>query len=205
LSYRIIIAATSALALAAPCLIGCQDFNRAIGKEKVIPDEFAVVSRAPLAIPPDFSLRPPRIGAQRPQETSPVDQARQTVFRAGEDQQASLPPAAEQRSAGEGELLREAGAGSAPNDIRQLVDNEASSSGDMSDSFVDKLAFWRKKEPGSPDQVIDPTQESERLNGLKEKDTAKTPATPAPTGLAGTPTIERSKPGASSSWFFGLF
>jgi len=202
-SYRSFIAAISTLALVAPWLTGCEDFNRAIGREKVVPDEFAVVSRAPLAIPPDFSLRPPRVGAQRPQETPAVDQARQTVFRAGEDQQATLPPAAEKRSAGEGELLREAGAASAPHDIRQLVDNEAQASSAMSDSFVDSLAFWRKKEPDSPDQVIDPTREAERLKGLK--DASKPEVAPVPTGLAGTPTIERTKPTASSSWFFGLF
>src|SRR5487761_2651236 len=81
----------------ATALGGCDALNPAIGKDKVVPDEFAVVSRAPLAIPPDFSLRPPRIGAQRPQEQTPVDQARQTVFRAGEDAKANLPPAAATR------------------------------------------------------------------------------------------------------------
>jgi hypothetical protein len=207
----------AAAALAATTLAGCDDFNRAIGREKVVPDEFAVVSRAPLAIPPDFSLRPPRIGAQRPQETPPVDQARQTVFRAGEDQQTTLPPAADQRSPGEGELLREAGAANAPTDIRQLVDTEAQSSSEFSDSFVDKLAFWRKDKPGPSDQVIDPAQETERLKGLKDtkdtKDTGAAAGTAAggaapaatPTGLASAPTIERTKPASSSSWFGSLF
>lgn len=205
MSNRFFITAISALVLAAPCLSGCEDFNRAIGKEKVIPDEFAVVSRAPLAIPPDFSLRPPRVGAQRPQEAPAVEQARQTVFRAGEDQKPSLPPAAEQRSPGEGELLREAGAGSAPNDIRQLVDNEAQASGDYSDSFVDKLAFWRKSEPSAADQVIDPAREAERLQGHKGADAKAAATSSAASGLAGAPTIERTKPAESSSWFFGLF
>lgn len=211
--------ALAAAALAAASLAGCEDFNRAIGREKVVPDEFAVVSRAPLAIPPDFSLRPPRIGAQRPQETAPVEQARQTVFRAGEDQQTTLPPAADQRSPGEGELLREAGAANAPTDIRQLIDTEAQSSNEFSDSFVDKLAFWRKDKPGPSDQVIDPSQETERLKGLKDgkdtkdtKDTgasgspaANATAAAAPAGLASAPTIERTKPASSSSWFGGLF
>jgi len=203
--------ALASAVLAAASLGGCQDFNRAIGREKVVPDEFAVVSRAPLAIPPDFSLRPPRVGAQRPQEAAPVDQARQTVFRAGEDQQATLPPAAEQRSPGEGELLREAGAASAPTDIRQLVDTEAQSSSELSDGFVDKLAFWRKDKPSAADQVIDPTQEAERLKSLKDAKTANPPANAAtqaqaaPTGLASAPTIERTKPASSSSWFGRLF
>src|SRR5271163_1852985 len=100
------IGALGALLLAAASLGGCDDFMRAIGREKVVPDEFAVVSRAPLAVPPDFSLRPPRIGAQRPQEVAAVDQARQTVFRAGAQGDSALPPAAGARSPGEDELLR---------------------------------------------------------------------------------------------------
>jgi hypothetical protein len=172
---------------------GCDDFYRAIGKEKVVPDEFAVVSRAPLAIPPDFALRPPRFGAQRPQEVAPTDQARQTVFRAG-DQQAALPPAAETRSVGETALLHDAGAGSSPADIRKLVDSEAQDSGEMSDSFVDKLAFWRKDQKlGATDNVIDPTAEAERLRALKAGGQT------ASSGLDGTPTIERTNAAKSSS------
>ncbi|HZT50697.1 MAG TPA: DUF3035 domain-containing protein [Stellaceae bacterium] len=188
-------------AFAAVALAGCEDFNRAIGKEKVIPDEFAVVSRAPLAVPPDFSLRPPRYGAQRPQETPAVEQARQTVFRAGDDQQGKLPPPTEKRSPGEGELLREAGAANAPSDIRQLVDSEATSANDLSDSFVDKLAFWRKPPADSPDKVINPSEEAERLRNLKEA--AKPEAPAATAALSGTPAIERTKP--ETSWLGSLF
>ncbi len=198
--YRSASLAIAALGLAL-ALGGCDDFYRAIGKEKVIPDEFAVVSRAPLAIPPDFALRPPRLGEQRPQEVPPVDQARQTVFRAGADQPATLPPAADQRSPAEGELLREAGAASAPKDIRQLVDTEATSANDMSDSFVDKLAFWRKDQKlGPTDQVINPSAEAARLQDLKEA--GKPPNATLTSGLAGTPTIERTP--STSTGFLGL-
>lgn len=195
-SVLVLLASASATALG-----GCDAFNRAIGKDKVVPDEFAVVSRAPLAIPPDFSLRPPRIGAQRPQEQAPVDQARQTVFRVGDDASANLPPAAEQRSAGEGELLKEAGAAGATSDIRKLVETDATSQNDLSDSFVDKLAFWRKDDKPAPnDAVINPVQESERLKDQKDQ---KDGAAPAP--LEGAAFIERTKAQTSSGWFGWLF
>src|SRR5215470_10603885 len=48
-----------------------------------LPDEFAVESRAPLTIPPDFDLRPPQPGASRPQEKSSDQQAKQTIEQAG--------------------------------------------------------------------------------------------------------------------------
>ena len=39
-------------------LTGCSDFRRAVGKEKSSPDEFKVVVRPPLSLPPGFSDRP---------------------------------------------------------------------------------------------------------------------------------------------------
>ena len=36
----------------------CSDFKRAIGSEKSSPDEFAVVVRPPLSLPPKFRSRP---------------------------------------------------------------------------------------------------------------------------------------------------
>lgn len=39
-------------------LSACSDFNKAIGKQKSSPDEFEVVVRPPLSLPPGFSSRP---------------------------------------------------------------------------------------------------------------------------------------------------
>ncbi|MET0271173.1 MAG: DUF3035 domain-containing protein [Sphingomonas sp.] len=44
------------------------------------PDEFAVSRQAPLVIPPDFALVPPRPGAPRPQEADSSTQALQAMF-----------------------------------------------------------------------------------------------------------------------------
>jgi len=74
----------SVLCLAGPLLIaGCSDFKKSIGLEPTLPDEFAVESRAPLTIPPDFELRPPQPGASRPQEKSADQQAKQLIEQAG--------------------------------------------------------------------------------------------------------------------------
>ena len=51
--------------------------------DRVGPDEFAVESRAPLTIPPEFNLRPPQPGAARPQEASSSDKARKVIDTAG--------------------------------------------------------------------------------------------------------------------------
>jgi Protein of unknown function (DUF3035) len=48
----------------------------ALGMSKRAPDEFAVVRRAPLIVPPDYDLRPPDPGAPRPNIGTTSDQAR---------------------------------------------------------------------------------------------------------------------------------
>jgi Protein of unknown function (DUF3035) len=77
------------LALTIACIAGsvavsgCSGWKQSLGLEPSMPDEFAVESRAPLTIPPDFDLRPPEPGAQRPQEKSMAKQAEQVIDQAG--------------------------------------------------------------------------------------------------------------------------
>ena len=54
-----------------------------VGLDQTGPDEFAVESRAPLTIPPDFDLRPPQPGAPRPQEVTAAERARKAIDTAG--------------------------------------------------------------------------------------------------------------------------
>src|SRR5256714_13196462 len=63
-------------------LSGC-GFRQLVGLDKTGPDEFAVESRAPLTIPPDFELRPPAPGAARPQEVTAAQRARKAIDTAG--------------------------------------------------------------------------------------------------------------------------
>ena len=75
------------------------------------PDEFAVARQAPLVVPPDFSLTPPRPGAPRPQEADSSTQALQTLF-GGQ----------RQRSASEAAIIDQAGGAEAPG-VRSTVSN----------------------------------------------------------------------------------
>ena len=47
-----------------------EDLKSTFGLNKRAPDEFAVPTRAPLSLPPDYSLRPPEPGAPRPNQTT---------------------------------------------------------------------------------------------------------------------------------------
>jgi Protein of unknown function (DUF3035) len=153
--------ASLALCLAASLALGgCAGTKKALGLEKTAPDEFNIVARAPLSLPPDYSLRPPQPGALRPQDQTPTQQARQTVFRAG-DQQAALPTPRGSQSVGELALLKQAGAANSDPSIRQTVNRETAAAVENDRSFVDSVLFWRKSGPAG--DVIDPQKENQRL------------------------------------------
>ena len=44
------------------------------------PDEFAVLTKAPLVVPPDYNLRPPKPGAAPTNQTDPTDSAQSALF-----------------------------------------------------------------------------------------------------------------------------
>lgn len=70
---------TIAVAAAALSLLvaGCGT-GGVLGRDR--PDEFAVTRNAPLVIPPDFALEPPRPGEPTPQATDARTQALEALF-----------------------------------------------------------------------------------------------------------------------------
>lgn len=188
------------LAAAALPLAGCDSFNRAIGKTRVIPDEFQVVSNAPLAIPPDYALRPPRVG-NTPAQPSATDQAKETVFRAGDNADAAALSAAPDKtmSPGEQDLLKEAGATNVPSDIRRTVDADPTEGVPFDRGLVDKLLFWSGPTTPPSDQTINPGQEQSNLRLAQSIANPKGAPTAAPPADAITPTFEHTQ--KKSGWF----
>ncbi len=127
--------------VAAVCLVlpGCSGLAKALGLTKSSPDEFAIVTKAPLVIPPDFSLRPPRPGARRPQEVEPSDTAAALLF-ADYTPNANLGPGP---SVGEQSLLTHAGALQADNSIRRVLEAETTMLARKDRTFADQILFWR--------------------------------------------------------------
>ena len=174
------LACAGALALG---LAGCGERTREVfGIDRPPPDEFAVLTRAPLAIPPDFGLRPPRPGTPRPQERDVKDEARNILLRSARTADAGNGTT---RSSGEQALLGRAGATDADPSIRREVDQESGQIAEADRSFVDKLIFWRNREP--PGVVVDADRESQRLRGNAALGTPSTSGT--------TPVIKRRVPG----------
>src|SRR6201996_5841086 len=68
------------IGLCAPLLAGCDGLRQAAGLTKKSPDEFAVTTKAPLVIPPDFNLRPPLPGAPPTNTLDPSSNAEIALF-----------------------------------------------------------------------------------------------------------------------------
>ena len=122
-------------AVAATTLAGCQSASKALGMSKVVPDEFRVVTKAPLVVPPDYALRPPAPGEPRPQDLQPESAARQALI--GESAGAA-------RSDGERLLVAKAGVEKADPLIRFVVDDENGDLAHKDESFASKVMFWKK-------------------------------------------------------------
>ena len=123
---------------AAAALSGCAQVNGAFSTAKLAPDEFRVVTKAPLVVPPEYALRPPTPGQPRPQELQPESQARQALL----GQRESV-----QRSEGELLLANQAGAEKADPLIRYVVDDQYGEIAHKEKPFADRVMFWRKGQP----------------------------------------------------------
>jgi hypothetical protein len=104
-------------------LSGCSGFKRDLGIERTAPDEFAVESRAPLTIPPDFDLRPPQPGAPRPQEVSAAERARKAIENAGPGEPGKQAAEALRVPQGLGNSERDLGDSSLSNKLLGYQDN----------------------------------------------------------------------------------
>ncbi len=151
---RIILSTLCILGLAA-----CSSAKDQLGLNKQVPDEFKVVKRAPLDLPPDYSLRPPRPGAPRPQEATTSATAAQTVFGETATKEVSAP------TSGEAALLGRAGSAEADPNIRSRVDSETQSLFDRNKPVAEKLFGIGGDKNAASASVVDAKAEAERLEG----------------------------------------
>lgn len=131
--------------------------REALGIDKNPPDEFSVVTKSPLVVPPNYDLRPPEEGAPPLNRTDPRLAARETTFgSAGKSREISR---------GEAALIGAAGADNASPDIRNKLNREAKDIAKKDKKLASKVLFWQKK----PEQgaVIDAKAESARIKAAR--------------------------------------
>jgi hypothetical protein len=147
---------TLAVVTAGIAVSGCAN----VGRGGTEPDEFRVVTIAPLTVPPEYNLRPPRPGEPRPEEIYPDQAARAALFGAQGDFQGSD---------GEALLVARAGGGEADPFIRAIIDGESAAIVRKSTSFSNQILFWGQSEEGIGEDAvaIDAEEEAERLRQIE--------------------------------------
>ena len=180
------LSAAAGMVVLALVLGGCETLRGAAGLTKKAPDEFRVVSRAPLSMPSHYGLKAPRPGTVRPQATKVPDKAKQIVLDSG-GAGSRKKPALELPGVDPGEiaLLTMAGVDKADPKIRQLVDSESAVFAETRGGFVEKLIFWR--DPAPSGKVVDARKEERRLR--------ENAALGRPVTEGETPIIQRKKRG----------
>jgi hypothetical protein len=152
----LLIVSAAALIGASACTSGVR---QALGAERNTPDEFRVVTIAPLTVPPEYSLRPPQPGELRAEDIFQDRQARRALFGDMDSSRAT-----------DGEILfaARAGAADANPDVRALIDGETAAIVRKRESLSDRVMFWRDNERLVNDQgePLDPAEEQARMERI---------------------------------------
>lgn len=157
---------------------GC-GISRAVGSGKNAPDEFAIATKAPLVVPPDYALRPPKPGEARPQELTPSERAQQVLLG---DSDAAPPTVGEQL------LLRKAGALGVDPSIRNLLNAENGGRAEKDRSLANQLLFWNFL-----DGDVDDSAAPLRVENAEEWLAGRQKAIDAVLGEEGSVEINKSK------------
>ena len=175
LKYSIVIASIFVLTAG-------EGLKKQIGFSKTAPDEFTVVTKAPLILPPDFNLRPPQLGAPGPKDIEAQELARRALIRSGREVDISESPKRRHTgSRSEALLLQKAGADKADPKIRSVIRSETLAVTERDSAFINKLMFWGK---GAEESLVDAKGEAKRLRDAAAK------GIPPTTGE--TPVIDRT-------------
>lgn len=144
----------------------CEKTKEQFDFSKKAPDEFAVVRRAPLEMPPTFNNIPaPHPGAPRPQEAATDALAREAIL--GPD---AVRQTATQNGVSEGEavLLQKTGAANASPAIRARADAETAEIIKDETPGIDTLKKWVGQTPPEPaPELVDPVAEANRIKQNK--------------------------------------
>ena len=135
-SMRVLRFAVLGASLAA--LAACSSLREAAGLTKQSPDEFAVTTKAPLIIPPDFNLRPPSPGAAPLNQTDPTSSAEVAMFNTGDPATvaAQMPG---NYSPSEKMLLANAGVQNADPTVRAQLQSDEKNMQGADPSFTDRI------------------------------------------------------------------
>jgi len=136
---------------------GCSSTSKVLGLTKQSPNEFNILTKAPLVVPPEYNLRPPQAGASSVENNYTQEAARKALIGNVDDAEPTR---------GEVVLMTKAGVGRANQEIRLEIDGQNSVERKTS-SFTDRVLFWNNgsytPRAGAP---LNPETEAQRLESV---------------------------------------
>lgn len=160
--------------LVAPLLSACENstVRDTLGMTRSAPDEFRVVSRPPLSVPPEFSLRPPGTGESGAAAETPARmQAQEMILgtpgdtlRPGNAETAVMSVSSgELESTADANFLQRAGYTPNATATRQQLQQEELVKSEEEKSMLQKL-----REPSDKEPTVNPELEAERLRSNRD-------------------------------------
>lgn len=151
-----------------------------LGLYRSAPDEYRVVSRPPLSVPPQFGLKPPSPTDMPPGQLPASEKAENLVLGNGSvPADTSVKPVSSKAapkakkgvavSSADSRFLQKVGAGQADPNVRQVLveENYQKLEKEESEGWMDKLNWTKDKK----DPTVDATKEAERIQ--KNEDAGK--------------------------------
>jgi len=136
---------------------GCASAGKALGLSKSAPNEFNIITKAPLIVPPEYNLRPPRIGESSAQDNYSQQAAREALVGDVDDAEPSE---------GETLLMTMAGVNRADPGIRLKIDGQNSVERKTT-GFTNRILFWQSgKRAGDDGTPLDAEAERARLDAI---------------------------------------
>ena len=177
-------------------LSSCDTIRDAAGLNKTPPDEFAVVTKAPLIIPPDYNLHPPKPGAPPLNQVAPTTAAQEALY--SSDPGAIANSISGDYSQAEKLLLANSGGAVASPSIRRTIAADNTSAEDANPSLTDRLLFGESAD-ASADKPVDASAEQARLNADRSGEQAPTHKASATIGASDS--SSNSDSSSHSGWW----
>lgn len=149
----------SALALLGLSVTGCASASKRLGLTTAAPNEFNILTKAPLVVPPEYNLRPPRVGESSAENNYSQEAARKALMGDVDDAEPSQ---------GEIMLLAKSGAQRANPEIRIVIDGQNSVERKTA-GFANRVLFWDNGSVKMPEGAapLDPEAEARRLKAIE--------------------------------------
>lgn len=173
-------------------LSACGNVRQSLSQTKAIPDEFAVYTRAPLTMPPDYGVRPTPgpDGTEDARVGGPQETARRVLL---ENSSRRVTPV-RAATPGTTALLTRAGVHNSDPNIRQVINRETTAYAEEDQTVIDSLIFWNTNEIGT---TVNAGEETKRIQ--------ESQALGQPVSEGDVPVIEPKKKAPLEGMFDGWF